>query len=164
MRSVSSISGLPNCPAVYALYSGAPRARYVAYVGIADKLRQRITQHLMRRDSSVTTGVAAVSLNPDLVIEVRWWEHPTFADSTRLEAAELVAFDVLEPALRSRGAIRAPARELAGESAFRQEMRKLFAAEAVGQLIIPTFQDALERIAELERRLAAVEAKLGDRS
>ena len=79
-------SDLPKVPAVYALYGGRGRGSYVAYVGQAVKLRVRIEQHLVRRDSSVVTGVAAVSLNPDHVTEVRWWVHPEFEPlrSTRL--------------------------------------------------------------------------------
>jgi hypothetical protein len=42
-------------------------------------------------------------LNPDYVTELRWWEHPDFAERYVLEAAELVAYDMLNPALRSRG-------------------------------------------------------------
>jgi hypothetical protein len=97
---VTSISDLPNVPAIYAMFGGQDRSRYVAYVGLGSKLRSRVEQHLVRRDSSVTTGVSAVSLNPDFVSEVRWWEHPDFEKQDVLEAAELIAFDVLEPALR----------------------------------------------------------------
>lgn len=53
MASVSTISNLPNTPSVYALYGGRGRGRYVAYVGVANKLKNRIEQHLVRRDSSV---------------------------------------------------------------------------------------------------------------
>jgi excinuclease UvrABC nuclease subunit len=56
---VSSISKLPNVPAVYVLFGGKERRRYVAYVGIADKLKRRIEQHLVTRDSSVATGTSA---------------------------------------------------------------------------------------------------------
>ena len=56
MTSVSPIADLPNEPAVYAMYGGSGAGLYVAYVGVASKLKQRVTQHLVRRDSSVTTG------------------------------------------------------------------------------------------------------------
>jgi hypothetical protein len=46
---------VPNAPAVYAMYGGEGR-EYVAYVGLGDKLRRRVEQHLINRDSSVTTG------------------------------------------------------------------------------------------------------------
>ena len=55
--------------------------------------------------SSVTTGVSAVALNPDLVSEIRWWFEPSFSQREVLEAAEQIAFQVLNPALRSRGGV-----------------------------------------------------------
>ena len=84
--SLKSVSELPNEPAVYAMYGGRGKDKDVAYVGIAGKLKQRIQQHLVRRDSSVTTGVSAVSLNPEHVTKVSWWEHQSFSDE-RIETA-----------------------------------------------------------------------------
>jgi excinuclease UvrABC nuclease subunit len=46
------IADLPNRPALYALYGGTGRHAYVAYVGITDKLKRRVAQHLLTRDSS----------------------------------------------------------------------------------------------------------------
>jgi hypothetical protein len=154
---ISSISDLPNIPAVYALYGGQGHGLYVAYVGVADKLKNRIRQHLVRRDSSVTTGTSAAGLNPDYVTEVRWWEHSTFADRYVLEAAELVAFDELEPALRSRGKVTDSAKQLYSDNSWRQEMFRLFSSEPTGYLIIPSLLDALDRIADLERRVELLE-------
>jgi hypothetical protein len=157
MNIVISISDLPNVPAVYAMYGGRGGSAYVAYVGIADVLKRRVGQHLIRRDSSAVTGVSAVSLNPDLVTEVRWWEHPDFADRRMLLAAELVAFDILEPALRSRGGITNEARQLYGDAEFKARMNSLFSGGATGQLVISTLQSALERIADLEQRVRSLE-------
>jgi hypothetical protein len=53
---------------------------YVAYVGVAGGLKPGIIHRLVRRDSSVATGTSAVVLNPDYVTELRWWEHPDFAE------------------------------------------------------------------------------------
>ena len=130
------------------------------YVDDAGNLKQRIAQHLIRRDSSVTTGTSAVSLNPDYINEVRWWEHPDFQQRHVLEAAELVAFEILNPVLRSRGAIQDQARQLYGSSEFQTTMRSLFEQEASGCLRILSLQDALEKISELERRLASLESLL----
>src|SRR2546426_281857 len=111
----SRLKSLPDQPAVYALYGAG---QDVAYVGIASKsLKDRITQHLVRRDSSVTTGVSVVSLNPDLVRRVDWWLHPRFTDSVALQAAEVIAFEVLDPVMRSRGGIGKAAGTLAQEEA-----------------------------------------------
>jgi hypothetical protein len=103
-----------------------------------------------------------VSLDPDLVTEVHWWTHSNFSDRSALEAAELVAFDVLEPRLRSRGNITSEVKQLYSDPQFKAKMQPLFEGECSGLLMIPSLQDALERISELERRLAAIEAKLGE--
>src|SRR3954468_24320276 len=121
VRVMASIGELPSVPAIYAMYGGEDR-RYVAYVGIGDNLRRRVTQHLVNRNSSATTDTGAVRLHPDHISAVSWWEHPTFADRVELEAAELVAFDVLEPTMRSRGGITPAAKARAADKAFRYEM------------------------------------------
>jgi hypothetical protein len=148
-----SISELPAVPAVYALYGGQGRGLHVAYVGVADRLKDRIKQHLVRRDSSIATGTSAVGLNPDYVTEVRWWEHTDFLNRDALEAAELVAFEALDPALRSRGRVTGEAKRLFDDSSWKNEMRSLFLSEASGCLAIPSLLDALDRIADLEERM-----------
>ena len=160
MHQVTSVSELPSSPAVYAMYGGQGRSLYVAYVGLASNLRQRLTQHLIRRDSSVVTGVSAVSLNPDLITAVRWWEHPDFARQEILEAAELVAFDVLEPALRSRGWMTDRAKQMYQDESFREQMRQVFLGDPAGSLILPTLPQALERISDLERRVTELESAM----
>lgn len=158
MISVETISDLPNSPAVYAMYGGRGRGLYVAYVGIAGSLRSRINQHLVLRDSSIATGVSAVHLNPDRVTQIDWWEHDDFADVGVREAAEIIAFDIFEPVLRSRGATTVRALELCKDQNFCTNMRQLFAEEPSGRLIIPTLQDALQKIDDLEERIAVLES------
>jgi hypothetical protein len=157
---INSISDMPSNPAIYAMYGGRGRGRHVAYVGLATSLRGRIEQHLVRRDSSVTTGTAAVCLIPENVTVVRWWHHPDFEKQEVLEAAELVAFDVLEPALRSRGNITDRAKVLYREPQFSATMRSFFTALPSGVLILPTLRDAMDRIASLEKRIEEIECQL----
>src|SRR2546423_14167844 len=126
---------------------------YVAYVGLAKQLKIRIIQHLVRHDSSVTTGVQAVSLNPDYVTKVGCWEHKDFADPFMLAAAELVAFDILDPALRSRGTIPDQAKSFYADEVFNSDMQELFRGEVGGCFIVPTLQTAFERILTLENRI-----------
>ena len=159
MQQASSISALPSQPAVYAMYGGRGGSRYVAYVGIAGQLKDRIVQHLVRRASSVSTGTSAVALNADYVTEVEWWQDKRFANRDALRAAELVAFDVLEPVLRSRGRVTEAAQRSYEDEAFRQEMAALFGTGASGRLVIPTLEHALKRIAKLEERVAALEQR-----
>ena len=102
---VRAVKSIPSNAGIYALYGGTGSV-FVAYVGTADNLRRRLNQHLVLRNSSVTAGTSIVSLQPDLIREVRWWTDPDFQeDSTALLAAELIAFEILEPALRSRGSV-----------------------------------------------------------
>ena len=156
MESVRSVNELPPAPAVYAMYGGAGR-EYVAYVGLADNLRRRVKQHLVNRDSSVTTGTSAAGLNPDHIRAVEWWTDPGFSDRTTLAAAELVAFDMLQPALRSRGGITAAAQTLANDDGFRARIKALLGTPS-GRLDIPQLIDLIERLAELESRVARLEA------
>ena len=160
MKTLSAISELPNVPAIYALYGGQNKGSYVAYVGSAKQLKIRIIQHLVRRDSSVTTGVQAVSLNPDFVTKVEWWEHTDFVDPFCLAAAELVAFDVLDPVLSSRGTTPNQAKHLCKDDDFNNKMHILIQGEPNGCLLIPTFQGALERIVALENRMVELEQRI----
>ena len=155
MRKVSSISQLPRVPAVYALYGGD--RPYVAYVGIANVLKDRIIQHLVKRDSSVATGTSASCLKPDYVTEVRWWEHLEFAQRDVLEAAERVAFEVLDPALRSRLPVNTKAQRLYATQQFCDRMRPLFEGLPTGHLMLPSLVTVLERIEQMEHRLEALE-------
>src|SRR5688572_28603163 len=114
------------------MYGGYDRNRYAAYVGIAGNLRNRIHQYLVRRDSSVTTGTSAVVLNVDYITEVRWWTDPYFVQRPILEAAELVAFDVLDPILRSRGVISEQARQIYARDGFVDQIRVLIEGDPAG--------------------------------
>lgn len=154
MKSIWDLSGVPKSAGLYALLSG----RDVAYVGIAGKnLRDRLGQHLVRRDSSVTTGVTAVSLNPDRLTEVQWWCSPTFEDRGVLEAAELVAFEALNPIMRSRGAVTERAREFAADPDFRVRTIEMINAGPTGGTTAITLGTALQRIRELESRIQKLE-------
>jgi hypothetical protein len=51
-----ALNEVPSDPGLYAMYGGLPPRSWVAYVGQAGNLAQRLSQHLDRRDSSVTTG------------------------------------------------------------------------------------------------------------
>ena len=160
MIEITSISQVPNIPAVYAMFGGQRRKKYVAYVGLAGKLRNRLEQHLVLKDSTVTTGVMAVSLNPEFITEVQWWENPDFEKKDVLRAAELVAFDVLEPALRSRVAITDRAKKIFDSEAFYRRTLKFFEEEASGRLLIHSASDTRHRLADHEARLRALEKKI----
>lgn len=163
MRSYTSISDLPNIPALYVLYGGKGRGRYVAYVGLSSRLRDRITQHFIRRDSSIVTGVSAAMLNPDHVTEMRWWTSDRFEEKSVLEAAEYVAFDIFDPALRSRGRITQRARQLLEDDSFVQEIHALFRKEASGRHLFPSLDEVIDRVSALEEKVAELEKQLVNR-
>jgi hypothetical protein len=154
------LSDLPNHPALYALYGGVGRREYVAYIGIADSLKRRAAQHLLLRDSSVATGTSAAGINPEYVTGLRWWEHHRFSERAVLEAAELVAFDVFHPVLRSRGAVSKSALALYKSRPFRKEMEILLRKNESGHLRFPSLDGVARRLAHLEERLERIEERL----
>lgn len=160
MKKITSFAELPEEPAIYALYGGQRKALYVAYVGQAGQLRTRITQHLVRRDSSIATGASVVSLNPDKVTQVTWWGHPHFEQPAMLTAAESVAFDVLNPVLRSRAGAQKSSRPFYEDESFYAEMKALFAGEPYGCLTLPTFREAILRIASLEEQMVNIQRRV----
>lgn len=145
------------------MHGGIVGKRPVAYVGQAGRLRVRLQQHLVRRDSSVTTGAAVVSLNPDLVRSVEWWEHDRFQEPDVLGAAELVPFDVLEPVLRSQGRPPVASRSLYNETAFYQEFHRLFSGPPSGILTIESLPGLSARLRALEARLDALEREVREK-
>ena len=82
--------------------------------------------------------------------------QPSRAEPHR-HAAELIAFRVLDPALRSRGTTRQQAAEIAADDSFVDAMEKLFSGSPAGRYIPPRLADLAEKVAELEKRLAAHE-------
>lgn len=154
----SYFSDAPKSPGIYALCAGRGKSMYVAYVGMASNLRQRLVHHLVERDSSVVTGASAVSLNPDKVSEVRWWVHEDF--DKYLQEAELVAFEVLQPVLRSRQTKSPPVQFIASQNPFAKRMCKVFSGSPSGRIKIPSFHDVLEKLSELEQRIRCIERKI----
>jgi hypothetical protein len=159
MHKIPKITNLPNGPAIYALFGGKGKRKFIAYVGIADKLRQRVSQHLVRRDSSIVTGTSVVSLNPDYVTRLKWWEHPTFSKRDYLEAAEIIAFEIFDPILRSRGKLSRKADELLKDVDFQREMRSLFSKESKNEMNFPDFQDVLDKIIDLENKIHSLKKR-----
>jgi hypothetical protein len=146
--------GLPRAPAVYAMYGSGRR---VAYVGMAGQLHSRLSQHFVRRDSSVVTPATPVRLDTDHIRHVEWWEHASFADRDLLHAAELVAFDVLDPVLRSRGNPTAAAMAVYQDEKFRAEWERAFTSAPTGRLVRTRLQDLARQVLRLEERVSALE-------
>ena len=157
-REVTKWSDIPAWEAVYAMYDRTPSSA-AAYVGESANLRARLVQHFVRRDSSVVTGASAAGLNIDLVRVVQWWEHDCFDDKTRRVAAELVAFDVLDPTLRSRANASDGAWKIYDDDEqFTARMRDLFATPPTGRLTLPSLADVAQDVADLADRVEALES------
>jgi hypothetical protein len=152
----------PASPGIYALCAGRGKTMYVAYVGMATNIRQRLVKHLVERNSSVVTGASPVSLNPDKVSEVRWWIQKDF--NKYLREAELVAFEVLQPILRSRQTMSPPVEFIASQKSFASRMRTVFTGQPSGRIKIPRFHDVLQKLSELEERITHLEHKGPPRS
>ena len=160
VKEIYSFSHLPNYPAVYVFYGGAGKGSHVAYVGTTKVLKSRIIEHLVKRDRSVATGTTAVVLNPEYVTEVKWWKRTEFDELRYRQAAELVAFDVFKPTLKSRGRTKKESRQLYEDVKFREKMRDFFTGEPTGHLTIRTLQDALAMIEDLELRMIELEKRI----
>jgi hypothetical protein len=161
-RVVTGWGDVPRIPAIYAMHGGEPPRTWVAYVGMAGEIQGRLIQHFVRRDSSVVTRSSAVGVNIDFVRHVEWWEHPAFQDGDRLHAAELIAFEVLDPALRSRGNPRRAAVLLSQEPEFRITMEPLFKGPPAGRLTLPMLWDTAAHLQKLEGRVEELEARVRD--
>ena len=152
-----SIWQLPRMPAVYVLYGGGLGERDVAYVGEADVLVRRVVEQLVVRDPLLLAESPVVALLPFYVAEIRWWTHPSFVEAAALQAAELVATDLLDPPLRGRSRASARAFALYEDADFRTRMTALLSSEPAGALRLPTHAHALEWLAHLELRMKALE-------
>lgn len=127
--------------------------KHVAYVGLSEtNIRRRIKQHIIDRNSSVVTGISAAVLNPDKVSHVCWWCHEDFSDKNRVKAAEIVAFEVFDPSLRSRAPVAESARVILKERAFREKMVQLFNRQPVGLYYPMTFDNLAYWTQKIERR------------
>lgn len=162
MHRLPRITDLPNTPAVYILFGGKKGNKFVAYVGIADKLRQRVSQHLIRRDSSITTAASIVSLNPDYITGIQWWTHSDFNERSSLEAAEVIAFETFNPVLRSRGKLTERAKLLLKDQLFLTSIKKLFSGQPSGSMEFLDFQDLVDKVLKMEDDLIELSVRLGN--
>lgn len=156
-----NLSEVPVSPAIYAMYAGSSASRHCVYVGQASNLKRRLHSHLVLRNSSVVTGVSAVSLNIEFVTEIEWWLNGRFHNKTDRGAAELVAFDRFAPVLRSRGKPSVDAKNRASEFMFRREFEEFFSQIPNGRLVRSEPESLLKRVESLEARVAALEQEAG---
>jgi hypothetical protein len=138
-------------PAVYAMYAGEPPRTWVAYVGMAGDLHNRLFQHFVRRDSSVVAAAAASRsrLHPvRRVVGTRRLRERV--DSAR---SRIVAFDLLEPVLRSRGNPSRAAVELYNDRASRAVLEGIFRGDPAGRFVHARLRDLARNVQSLEARV-----------
>lgn len=160
MHKNPKVSDLPKKPAIYALYGGKDPRKYVAYVGSTDNLQERVNHHLILRNTSVTTGTKAASLDPDYVTGIKWWECKDFSDEDYREAAEIVAFKILDPTLRSRGNHSTESKELENNADFRKKIQLLLDQKPSGEREFPDFQDLLDKLNEMENEIKSLKNRI----
>jgi hypothetical protein len=105
------------------------------------------------------TGASAVCLQPAMIGGVWWWTDPALADVTRRRAAELVAFDVVEPNITSRAGISPAAQTLSREPDFRAWCEDLFRRQR-HELTFMGVGDLARELRALQARIASLEAEL----
>ena len=162
MQEVDQISDLPETGAIYALYGrvGEKRGKkYIVYIVQSGRLRTRIRQHLVSKDSSVVTQTYAYALLPDQISDINWWEDESFNEEFSRQAAELVAYDALKCILRSRGTVNKKATELYNDKLFYQKMTTFFSLPPTGHLRILNFKDVVLILRSLEARIEKLERK-----
>ena len=147
---------VPKDPGVYAMYD---KAKKVAYVGRSKNLRERIQQHIIKRDSSVSTGVSATVLNPDKISHIKWWTHEDFSNDDCLKAAEQIAFVILKPILRSRENVSEKAELVLKDQDFCKRMKDLFNNKPT----ISIRPNTLDNLGHLVNNLVDVVEKLTER-
>ena len=141
-------------PGIYAMYdhnnllslgkdvpTNPDYTKNVAYVGSSRNLKERIRDHIIRRNSSVVTGVSAAVLNPDKVSHICWWCHQDFSDKNRLGAAEIVAFEVFNPSLRSLAPVAKAAQGVLKDGDFCRIMKQVFKGKPDGLYYPMTFDN-----------------------
>ena len=159
-RSFDEIKNLPQLQGIYGLKSPTDKEGSYSYVGSSGKIKDRVQQHLLKRNSSVTTGASATSLNPDKIAECDWWCHKTFVEKEYLDAAELIAFKELKPTLVSRGSPTDEAKELSKDQEFRSQMEELFSGAPSGCIVFYDLSWAVSKIKELENEIKLLKDKI----
>lgn len=150
---------IPTDPGIYAMYD---QSDGVAYVGESKNLRNRINDHITRRNSSVTTGVSAVVLNPDKLKSISWWCHESFSDEGHRKAAEIVAFEVLNPTLQSLGKVQDDAETIVKDPQFYNDMCRLFRSAPAGRYSLETLDNLVDLVLDLQKRISELEGKLSE--
>ncbi len=161
-RSFDEIKHLPQFPGIYGFKRPSDNKGAYSYIGLSNKLRERVSQHFLKRDNSVSKSANEISLNPDKIEECHWWIHETFGERQYLEAAELIAFEIFNPKLMSRSSPSSSALQISKDKEFRKQMKELFSNIPSGYIIFYDLSWAVTKIKELENEILELKKKFSD--
>ena len=163
MRSFDEIKSLPQFPCI----SGFKRPNNIqenySYNGLSNKLRESVSQHLLKSDSSIATGASAISLNLENIAECHWRIHESFGIRVYLAAAELIAFERLNFTLVSRVTPSTRALEISNDEDFKKQMDKLFLNVPSGYIKFHDLSWAINKIKELENEILELRKVISDK-
>jgi len=155
MYDTRSFSKVPEKSGIYALYDGFLGNKCV-YVGKSGNIKNRIRDHLILRISTVTAGFTATSINVENLTRVRWWTDEKFGDGDYLDAAETLAFQILNPVLASRGGRLKTNSEFLDDPEFVEEVENII-NNPEGEMELLSHARLYQKIIELEERLSNLE-------
>ena len=153
MRSFDEINYLPQFPGIYGFKRPNNVQDNYSYIGLSNKLREIVSQHLLKRDSSVATCASAILLNPVKIAECHWWIHESFGTREYLEAAELIVFERFNLTLVSRLTPSTRALEIPNDEVFKKQMDKLFSNVPSNYIKFYDLSWAINKIKELENEI-----------
>ena len=163
MRSFDEIKHLPQFPGIYGFKGPNDIKDNYSYIGLSNKLRERVSQHLLKRESSVATVATAISLNPDKIAECHWWIHESFGAREYLEAAELIAFERFNLTLVSRVTPSTRTLEISNDEVFKKQMDKLFSNVPSCYIKFYDLSWAINKIKELENEILNLRKVISDK-
>ena len=134
-----------------------------SYIGLSNKLREIVSQHLLKRDISVATCASAILLNPVKIAECHWRIHESFGTREYLEAAELIAFKWFNLTLVSRVTPSTRALEISNDEVFKKQMDKLFSNVLSGYIKFYDLSWAINKIKELENDILELRKVISDK-
>jgi hypothetical protein len=99
-------------------------------------------------------------LNPDQITSLSWWVHPDFDETVKLKAAEIVAFEIQNPALRSRAGADNAGLTMLADKDFHGKMKMLFKGNPSGIVEFASLADALTAVRNLKIRIEKLEERI----
>ena len=163
MRSFDEVKHLPQLPGI----NGFKRPNNIqdnySYIGLSNKLRESVSQHLLKRDSSIATGSSDISLNQENIAEYHWRINESFGIREYWEAAELIAFERFNLTLVSRVTPSTRALEISNDEVFKKQMDKLFSNVPSGYINFHDLSWAINKIKELENEILELRKVISDK-